>query len=98
MYPPVEETAIPPPQALTIPVGMPPIAWMACMGINGEEPNFIDFNNLNLTQTQAAPTSLVRNITRGYMASVSYVDQQVFVKYYQLLSKCLTPSVSSAGR
>eukprot|EP00035_Acanthoeca_spectabilis_P004709 m.106342 g.106342 ORF g.106342 m.106342 type:complete len:629 (-) comp12693_c0_seq3:73-1959(-) len=77
MYPPVEETAIPPPQALTIPVGMPPIAWMACMGINGEEPNFIDFNNLNLTQTQVAPTSLVRNITRGYMASVSYVDQQV---------------------
>ena len=77
MYPPVAQTAIPPPEALTIPTGMPPIAWMACMGTFGEEPNFGDFDKYNITQTSPVPTALVRNITRGYMASVSYVDSQV---------------------
>lgn len=47
------------------------------MGVYGEEPNFIDFNNISITQNHSVPDSLVRNVTRGYMASVSYVDSQV---------------------
>ena len=85
-YPPVDSTPIPPAEALATPTGMPPIAWMACMGVHGEEQNFDDFNAFNLTQPAdpdpgpgppVAPTDLVKNITRGYMASVSYVDSQV---------------------
>ena len=47
------------------------------MGEQGEEPNFVDFNALNITQDQPAPEALVRNLTRGYMASVTYVDRQI---------------------
>ena len=47
------------------------------MGTFGEEPNFGDFDKYNITQDSPVPAALVRNITRGYMASVSYVDSQV---------------------
>jgi iduronate 2-sulfatase len=76
-YPPAAQTAIPPPAALATPVGMPPVAWMACMGEQGEEPNFVDFNSINITQSAPVPEALVRNVTRGYMASATYVDRQV---------------------
>lgn len=77
MYPSLAETPIPPEASLHIPTGMPPVAWMACMGKYGEEPNFADFDNYAITQNATVPTELVRNITRGYMASVSYVDSQI---------------------
>lgn len=81
MYPPEKDVAVPPPEALAVPKGMPPVAWMACMGIQGEERNFADFNALNITQSDGlkgqAPLELVKNITRGYMACASYVDDQV---------------------
>ena len=38
------------------------------MGLHGEEPNFDDFNGLNLTLHQRAPDALVMNVTRGYAA------------------------------
>ena len=34
-YPPEADTAIPPTASLAIPKNMPPIAWMACMGLQG---------------------------------------------------------------
>jgi membrane-anchored protein YejM (alkaline phosphatase superfamily) len=77
LYPPEVRVEIPPPAALQVPVGMPPVAWMACMGLHGEEPNFVDFNQLNITQAQPAPVELVRNLTRGYLVSVSYIDSQI---------------------
>ena len=86
LYPPVEDIDIPPAEALETPKGMPPVAWMQCMGRLGEEGGFVDFVDYNLTQPRdpdpgpgpaTAPIALVKNITRGYMLSVTYVDSQV---------------------
>jgi hypothetical protein len=69
---------------------MPPVAWMACMGLHGEEPNFIDFNGLNITLHQPVPERLVRNVTRGYMACATYVDTQVCIcMYYHVYCVCV---------
>jgi arylsulfatase A-like enzyme len=99
-YPPEDHIQIPPPESLAVPKGMPPVAWMTCMGVHGEEDSFVDFESFNLTQPAdpqpgpgpaVAPVVLVRNITRGYMASVSYVDSQVGL----ILSKLETLSLQS---
>jgi membrane-anchored protein YejM (alkaline phosphatase superfamily) len=67
-------------------VGMPPVAWMQCMGAYGEEGSWDDWKIYNLTQESdpvkgagpnRAPELLVKAITRGYMMSVSYIDSQV---------------------
>ena len=75
---PVEsEIAIPSEAGRNVPTNMPPVAWMTCMGASGEEDNFIDFAAYNITQSAPVPASLVRNVTRGYMATAQYVDHMV---------------------
>ena len=39
-YPAAEDISIPPAEALVTPKGMPPVAWMQCMGRLGEEGGF----------------------------------------------------------
>jgi hypothetical protein len=65
MYPAEHQIIVPPPEALSVPLGVPPVAWMACMGLNGEEQAFTDFNNFNITIDQPVPRSLVQNVTRA---------------------------------
>ena len=53
------------------------LSCCCAVGIHGEEPNFVDFNDRNITQNNPVPEALVRQITRGYMISASYVDSLV---------------------
>ena len=50
---------------------------MACMGVHGEDNAFADFADFNITIRQPVPADVTRKMYRGYMASVSYVDDQV---------------------
>eukprot|EP00054_Salpingoeca_dolichothecata_P023903 m.160990 g.160990 ORF g.160990 m.160990 type:complete len:377 (+) comp24838_c0_seq4:1232-2362(+) len=59
---------------LNWPKDAPPVAWMACMGIQGETNVFSDFAKLNLTLHNEAPLPLVRTVNRGYVASVGFID------------------------
>jgi hypothetical protein len=71
------QITIPADEHLRPPKGMPPVAWMACMGIHGEDNSFSDFHDFNITINNTVTKDVVRKMYRGYMSSVSYVDDQI---------------------